>query len=76
MKYKDYDDRVFSAKDAAGIVTKMRQRSLITADSDDEWMEGAAKRASLITGVEVSSSSPEAFLADLEKAGLIKRLDS
>lgn len=75
MRYVDSDDAIFSAEDADGIVTLMRMDSMMPSTSNSEWMREAADRALIMTGGAVRSSSPEDFLTDLERVGLIKRVE-
>jgi hypothetical protein len=59
----------------AEIVAQLNNTSLAHADSHATYMNEAADRATMTTGIDVRYDTPENFLMDLEKAGLIEVLD-
>ena len=57
------------------IVAQLNEGSLAHAKSDKAYMNEAADRATMTTGVDVRFDNADNFLADLAKCGLIKVLE-
>ena len=58
------------------IVAQLNESSLAAhADSNKLYMNESADRATMITGQDVRFDSPEHYLMDLAKAGLIEIVD-
>jgi hypothetical protein len=65
------DGRVYTGNTEAELVSRLRSSSLTAEKTDREFMREAARRARLQTGKRVRYNTPENFIADLVKTGLI-----
>ena len=71
MMYRS-DGQIFRADTAADLVRKLHEVSLATAEDDWAWMEQTAKRTWEVTGVPIRFGTPEEFISDMTKAGILK----
>lgn len=75
MKVQTLDGEVFegSAKD---IVIAMHDSSMAPATSDKDWMKETSERAKMQTGgATVRTDTPDHFVADLIKLGMLKEVE-
>jgi hypothetical protein len=75
MKVQALDGDVFegSPKD---IVIQMHDSSMAPATSDKAWMQQTAERAKMQTGgALVRTDTPDNFIADLIKNGMLKEVE-
>lgn len=68
-----YGDKTFTGRDARAVCEAMwrDQRFALHATLED-WMATGARVAEAVTGRAVCTDTPEAFLHDLESAGLVE----
>jgi hypothetical protein len=69
-----HDGSRYAADTSAELVTRLHEGSWVKANDDWEWMEDTAKRVYEQTGAPVRFGSPDDFIADLLKAGVIEEL--
>jgi hypothetical protein len=72
MKYL-YNDATFEAEDATNLVRQLHEVSTIQAEDDATWMKDTSEALSPM-GMSIRWDTPELFVQDLEKHGLIKRV--
>lgn len=61
-----------TASDAKEFVRLLREGSWMESDcTDEEYMVNFAQRYNMVTGIRVSTDTPENFMADLKKTGYI-----
>jgi hypothetical protein len=65
------DGRVHTGKTEADLVSRLHASSRAPEASDKDFMREVAARARLQTGKRIRHNTPENFIADLAKAGLI-----
>ena len=73
-RYRDRDGMELEAANATEVVSILRDASWYPAESDQIFMESMAKRAFEQTGKPVRFSSPDEFLEDILKIGLIEEV--
>lgn len=70
--YNLSDGGRITASDAKEFVRLLREGSRMDSDcTDAEYMYNFAQRYNMMKGVEVSTDTPENFMADLKKTGYI-----
>lgn len=70
--YNLSDGGRITASDAKEFVRLLREGSRMDSDcTDAEYMCNFAQRYNMMKGVEVSTDTPENFMADLKKTGYI-----
>ena len=66
------DCRAYAGHTALAVVERMLEANVFTAaKSVPEYMRGVAARVGFLDNLTVSSETPEAFLADLIRVGII-----
>jgi hypothetical protein len=65
------DDHTIIEGTPAELVARLNADSHAHAETDAEYMEQAADRATMTTGIDVRFDTPDNFLMDLAKAGLL-----
>lgn len=72
MRYNLKDGGVIDASTPGEFVTKLRESSRFDSEcTDEQYMKNFADRFKIQTGMEVETSSPEAFLEALKKTDFI-----
>ena len=77
MMFKTNDGTVIRAKDAADFVRQLHETSMTPAPTDTEFMAEVAERTMTLTvgASKIRWDSPEAFLTDLLKLGLVQQIN-
>jgi hypothetical protein len=76
LRIRTNDGAVFEGRDALSIVEAMRVDVMTEPDSTIEiYMRKTAARVREWNGKEIDVTSPEAFLATLEQAGMVRVMD-
>ena len=60
---------------AGEIVHRMSETAYLSEDSDEDYTQAVARRLRLMSGAEVDTSSPEAFLRDLDRVGFCEIIE-
>jgi hypothetical protein len=75
MRYLNRDGTTFAGETARDAVAALRATSRTPGRDLTHFMAAAAAGARMRTGRHVRATTPEVFLADLERVGLIERID-
>jgi hypothetical protein len=70
-----FDDDIFEAPDARGIVVKIIMDSWFGERTVQGYMDGYAERRIIYDGATIPTGSPEEFLAALAQLGTIEVLE-
>lgn len=71
MKYQ-YEGTVYEATNATELVHQLHEASRIQASDDVTWMKDASEALSPM-GMKIRWETPELFVQDLEKHGILKK---
>jgi hypothetical protein len=74
MRYA-YEGTMFEAQSASDLVLQLHEVSTIQAEDDSTWMKDISEALTPM-GMRIRWDTPELFVEDLEKHGLIKRIVS
>lgn len=76
MKVQTPDNIIFEADNARELVILLHDSSFAPSTSDQEWMQQSAELAQMQLGraVDIRTDTPDNFIADLIKVGLLKEL--
>jgi hypothetical protein len=75
MRYLNRDGTTFEGETARDAVIALRATSRTPGRDLTHFMAAAAAGGRLQTGRHIRTTTPDVFLADLEHAGLIERID-
>jgi hypothetical protein len=75
MRYLTKDRTTFEGETARDAVAALRATSRTPGRDVAHFMAAAAAGTRVHTGRHIRTATPEVFLADLERAGLIERID-
>ena len=75
MKYKTQNGELLEAENLRQLAEKLWRSKFNPEPSIEEWMDGSARRGAMYDGSVIRTSSPEAHVEDLIRAGFITRIE-